>query len=44
MFAPQQGNALTAAYLTAALEVLGPTLRYVGQWHDYASAALEFEA
>jgi hypothetical protein len=24
--------------------VLGPSLRYVGQWHDQASAVLEFEA
>ena len=44
VFAPQQGKALTAAYLRAALEVLGPSLRYVSQWHDQASAVLEFEA
>ena len=30
--------------VTAALKVLGPTLRYVSQWHDHASAVLEFEA
>jgi len=44
VFAPQQGKALTTGYLRAALAVLGPTLRYVSQWHDHASAALEFEA
>jgi hypothetical protein len=26
------------------VKVLGPTLRYVSQWHDQASAVLEFEA
>jgi hypothetical protein len=44
VFAPQEGRVLTAGYLTAALKVLGPTLRYVSQWHDDASAVLEFEA
>jgi hypothetical protein len=44
VFAPQEGKALTASYLSAALEVLGPSLRYVSQWHDQASAVLEFEA
>jgi hypothetical protein len=44
VFAPQEGRALTASYLSAALRVLGPTLRYVDQWHDPASAVLEFEA
>jgi len=44
VFAPQEGKALTAGYLTAALKVLGPSLRYVSQWHDQASAVLEFEA
>ncbi|HXW45900.1 MAG TPA: nuclear transport factor 2 family protein [Streptosporangiaceae bacterium] len=44
VFAPQHGKALTTHYLTSALAVLGPTLRYVGQWHDGASAVLEFEA
>ncbi len=44
VFAPQEGRALTAGYLSAALTVLGPTLRYVSQWHDPASAVLEFEA
>jgi hypothetical protein len=44
VFAPQEGKALTTAYLTAALAVLGPTLRYVHQWYDESSAVLEFEA
>lgn len=44
VFTPQNGKALTTSYLSAALRVLGPTLRYVGQWHDQASAVLEFEA
>jgi SnoaL-like domain len=44
VFAPQEGIALTTAYLTAALAVLGPTVRYVHQWYDDSSAVLEFEA
>lgn len=44
VFAPQEGKALTTGYLSAALNVLGPTLRYVSQWHDQSSAVLEFEA
>ena len=44
VFAPQEGKVLTTSYLSAALVVLGPSLRYVGQWHDQAGAALEFEA
>jgi hypothetical protein len=44
VFAPQQGKAITTVYLTAALQVLGPTLRYVHEWHDESSAVLEFEA
>ena len=44
MFAPQEGRALTASYLSAAVKVLGPSLRYVSQWHDQVSAVLEFEA
>jgi hypothetical protein len=44
VFAPQDGKALTIMYLNAALQVLGPTLRYVSQWHDHASAVLEFDA
>ena len=42
--APQPGKALTTGYLTAALAVLGPTLRYIDQWSDDHSAVLEFEA
>jgi hypothetical protein len=44
VFRPQEGKAITTAYLTAALNVLGPTLRYVTEWHDASSAVLEFEA
>ena len=44
VFAAQEGKPLTASYLSAALKVLGPSLRYVSQWHDQASAVLEFEA
>jgi SnoaL-like domain len=44
VFAPQEGKELTLLYLAGALVVLGPTLRYVGQWHDEHGAALEFEA
>jgi hypothetical protein len=41
---PQAGKALTTSYLSAALAVLGQSLSYVSQWHDHASAVLEFEA
>ncbi|HEX9035325.1 MAG TPA: nuclear transport factor 2 family protein [Streptosporangiaceae bacterium] len=44
VFTPQEGKAVTLAYLTAAMAVLGPSLRYLHQWHDEASAVLEFEA
>ncbi len=44
VFTPQEGRALTTRYLSAALRVLGPSMRYVSQWHDQASAVLEFEA
>lgn len=44
VFAAQQGKTLTSSYLSAALKVLGPSLHYVSQWHDDASAVLEFEA
>jgi hypothetical protein len=44
VFDPVEGKALTCSYLSAALKVLGPSLRYVSQWHDHASAVLEFEA
>jgi hypothetical protein len=41
---PQLGRDLTRAYLTAAMVVLGPTLRYVREWYGERSAVLEFEA
>ena len=41
---PQEGKALTTAYLGAALGVLGPTLAYRHEWFDASSAVLEFEA
>jgi SnoaL-like domain len=44
VFAPQEGKAITTQYLSSAIAVLGPSLRYVGQWHDQTSAVLEFEA
>ncbi|HTX25577.1 MAG TPA: nuclear transport factor 2 family protein [Streptosporangiaceae bacterium] len=44
VFTPQQGKAVTTRYLTSAMAVLGPSLRYVGEWHGETSAVLEFEA
>jgi hypothetical protein len=44
VFTPQEGKAITTQYLSSAIAVLGPSLRYVGQWHDQTSAVLEFEA
>jgi hypothetical protein len=44
LFTPQQGKAVTTQYLRSAMAVLGPSLRYVGEWHDDTSAVLEFEA
>ena len=44
VFKPQEGKVITTGYLTAALAVLGPTLRYIGEWFDATSAVLEFEA
>jgi SnoaL-like domain len=41
---PQEGKALTTAYLRAALVVLGPTLSYQHEWFDDESAVLEFTA
>ena len=41
---PQEGKALTTAYLSAALVVLGPTLTYQHEWWDDGSAVLEFTA
>lgn len=40
----QEGKAVTTAYLTAAIAVLGPTLHYVREWYDGTSAVLEFRA
>ena len=44
VYAPQQGKQLTAQYLSSAIAVLGPSLRYVSEWCDDTSAVLEFEA
>ncbi|MGI8680017.1 MAG: nuclear transport factor 2 family protein [Jatrophihabitans sp.] len=44
VFTPQEGKALTTRYLTGALAVLGPTLRYLNEWYGPRSAVLEFEA
>ena len=41
---PQEGKALTTAYLSAAIVVLGPTLEYVREWYADDSAVLEFRA
>lgn len=41
---PQEGKALTTAYLSAAMVVLGPTLSYQHEWWDNGSAVLEFTA
>jgi len=41
---PQEGKALTTAYLGAAMVVLGPTLSYRHEWWDDDSAVLEFTA
>jgi hypothetical protein len=41
---PQEGKALTTAYLASALVVLGPTLTYLHEWWDDDSAVLEFSA
>jgi hypothetical protein len=44
VFTPQQGKVVTTQYLSSAMAVLGPSLRYVGEWHGETSAVLEFEA
>jgi len=44
VFAPQEGKDLTGLYLRSAMAVLGPSLRYVGEWYGPSSAVLEFEA
>lgn len=41
---PQEGRALTTAYLSAALVVLGPTLTYHRELYSPDSAVLEFTA
>jgi hypothetical protein len=41
---PQEGRANAAAYLSAALAVLGPTIRYDRQWYTPDGAVLEFHA
>ena len=44
VFAPQEGKDLTGLYLRGAMAVLGPALRYIGEWYGPSSAVLEFEA
>src|SRR5260370_32585752 len=44
VFAPQAGKDLTALYLRSAMAVLGPSLRYVGEWYGPSTPVLEFEA
>jgi len=44
VFAPQEGKNVAALYLRSAMAVLGPSLRYVGEWYGPSSAVLEFEA
>jgi len=44
VFAPQEGKDLTRLYLRSAMAVLGPSLRYIGEWCGPSSAVLEFEA
>jgi hypothetical protein len=44
VFAPQAGKDVTALYLRSAMAVLGPSLRYIGEWYAPSSAVLEFEA
>jgi SnoaL-like domain len=44
VFAPQEGKDVAALYLRSAMAVLGPSLRYVGEWYGPSSAVLEFEA
>lgn len=39
---PQVGRTTAAAYLRAALVVLGPGLRYEAKWYGEGSAVLEF--
>src|ERR1700730_7714934 len=43
VFAPQAGKDVTALYLRSAMAVLGPSLRYVGEWYGPSRAVLEFQ-
>ena len=43
VFSPQTGPAV-AAYLGAAIRVLGGSLKYGEQWHGTSSSVLEFTA
>lgn len=42
LFAPQEGRAVVAGYLGAAMAVLGPAFRYHREWTGSDSAVLEF--
>ncbi|MEJ7794961.1 MAG: nuclear transport factor 2 family protein [Nocardioides sp.] len=42
--APQPGRALVVGYLSAAMLVIGPTLRYHRTWQRDTGAILEFSA
>jgi SnoaL-like domain len=42
LFAPQEGRDVVAAYLGAAMTVLGPEFRYHREWTGPDSAVLEF--
>jgi hypothetical protein len=44
VYAPQPGKELTTRYLSSAMTVLGPSLRYVSEWYGDSGAVLEFEA
>jgi hypothetical protein len=45
VFTPQEGRAITLAYLSAAVKVLGDSdFRYIGKWFADRSAVLEFVA
>jgi hypothetical protein len=45
VFTPQEGRALSLAYLSAAAKMFGATdFRYVGEWFAERSAVLEFVA
>jgi hypothetical protein len=44
VYTPQAGREKATAYLTAAMAVLGPSLRYEREWYGVDSAVLEFGA